>query len=1235
MAKLPHQSSVPPVDPQDGAIKSDGGAAESLQTTTTDVVVATATAPTTGDVLTAINGVSADWQAPAAGSGGTGAPFSSGDFTDVGHPYAEIIDANGNGALDGMLDITVECWLHNTIDPNSRIQQGLIGKSTNAAGGFAWSFTLQNIGNGGLNATVSTDGTATTTVRRNPGVPFVANEWRHVAFTRDGTTGDIIIYVDGAQEGAVAASAAGAIFTGTGPFRLGNLTGGWWFQGYLAQGRVWNVVRTPAQIANNRIRTVPADGTGLVGLFGLDGDLDDSTANANNLVAVAGPITFSELIPHGVPTSSFVAKTGELIEVHGNAPTDGQVLTGDGTGNAGWEALPLGGGANAPLSSIDISSAGPYAEITSANDNGALDGMLDITFETWLYFTTDPTTRLISAIMDKGTYHSSQKSWGLATRNNGNVEVGISTLGNNLTLFQLAPPAAGLLNNWHHIAVTRNGTTGSIIVYYNGVAQGAPVTGLAGTIFASTSNFRLGQRSDGTTGSFGGYLSQSRLWNVVRTPAEVAAFMSRQIQPGAVGLVGSWPGDQDLQDKTINANHLTAVGALAYTTEVPFNVDHLAIHANSAFEINAITLKATPVATDVLVIEDSEAVFVKKKIELTDLLNSTAPIASAQGDYIKATMSADQLSIADGTTIGFDTLAASSGDLSLTGSTVIGFKAGRSYTIYASVVYADTIEFRASFEVFDVTSATQLILVSMRDSTSTLHNAEASIAVVHFRPTVDSSVEVRHINNTGADVDVGSFNSVFTVVEIGAVQADVVGGLEFMDVIEVTADTTSVSFGATGDGLHQRALDGDVDETYVCEFYFPDHGGLVSDIELRPNGLNTNMFSSRQFGGSTSGGNAQSPLLLVENMTTGYTYGGSFEFLAKSGKARTYTSQYHQYSVGNRNNINGGGTWTDEVTNITSLEVWSPNAGIFKPGTRLVLYRRTRSNLRADSASTYERMTTDMAETGGFFNVNRTLGHTIYGGSIVGLSVRVEDAVTAGSITVIVYVDGIATLVGVLDATNPTSVVLRAPIGEHRFAADKNVHVQFLPSNYDNAGTVPSPVTVQVHMTNDALITQNDRVVARTVLGANATTLSLTGLDGDLDGEYEITGSLIMTASAFDIDMGPNGDAANLKTMRVLDGGIGILDTAGLLVTSGASAGNIWKFRMTFWASRTQNGVATVRGFELSAAHQFDTGNQITRHSLSGTYRDSAANLTSIDFVCTTAGGILAGSEVVVRRVKA
>jgi hypothetical protein len=115
-------------------------------------------------------------------------------------------------------------------------------------------------------------------------------------------------------------------------------------------------------------------------------------------------------------------------------------------------------------------------------------------------------------------------------------------------------------------------------------------------------------------------------------------------------------------------------------------------------------------------------------------------------------------------------------------------------------------------------------------------------------------------------------------------------------------------------------------------------------------------------------------------------------------------------------------------------------------------------------------MAVETVDPGSLATTERTVGHTIYGGSLVGVSVRVEDAVTAGDITVNVKIDGATALTAVLDTTNSTSRVTREAIGVHKFAANKNISVEFVPTGYDNTGSVSSSVTVQIHLTNDALI---------------------------------------------------------------------------------------------------------------------------------------------------------------------
>jgi hypothetical protein len=456
-----------------------------------------------------------------------------------------------------------------------------------------------------------------------------------------------------------------------------------------------------------------------------------------------------------------------------------------------------------------------------------------------------------------------------------------------------------------------------------------------------------------------------------------------------------------------------------------------------------------------------------------------------------------------------------------------------------------------------------------------------------------------------------------------------------MDIINVSSPTPLISFGAGGDGVFQRAMDGNVDDTYVVDF------GLVlsgsNDVSIRPNGVTANQEGRRYTGGSSLGSDV-AYMIISDPTGVNDKEEGSLELRAavtRGGVAqsRTYRSTSTTYDSSGLSSLPRGaaGRWDNTVDNIVSLDLAVETSGNFEPGTYAILWRKTQTNLRADSAAVYERMSMETVDPGALVTTERTVGHAIYGGSIVGVSARVEDAVTAGSITVNIKAGGVTKLTAVLDTTNSTSRVVRAAIGQQTFAADENISVEFVPSAYDNAGSIASAVTVQVHMTNDALITQNDRVVARDELGANATTITLSGLNGDLDEEYEVVGRLDLTTTAHSLDMQINGTSVNLSTGRVNNGGGIINDTAGLFLGSGAvSSENELSFRMRFFVKRGN----MRRGWEASTVHTFSAGTiHVNNHT--GVLLDETANITSIGFNSTVASGILAGSWVEVRRVKA
>lgn len=613
---------------------------------------------------------------------------------------------------------------------------------------------------------------------------------------------------------------------------------------------------------------------------------------------------------------------------------------------------------------------------------------------------------------------------------------------------------------------------------------------------------------------------------------------------------------------------------------------------------------------------------------------SSSAVAAAGGDYLYATLSANYTAtLVVDDPVPFDTTDTSRGELSIDANgRVSGLKAGRTYYVNSGARASDG---RVSVGLYDVTASSYL----GTDALSTdLTPSQASLAYP-YTPTEDSQVEIRITGFNSSGNDINQSGSFLQIIEIGAVQADVVGGLEYLDSYRVTGSpVSSVTFGASGDGVTKRALDGDVDSIYLLHHRTRATSGISAAVVLRPNGVSSDQVSRRithQSSTITYAG------LLLNQVPASGLEGGELTFYARTGVERTYRG--HSYLQTADPPTESGqhvrsytGTWDETVTNITSLVIATDDAGVdIDVGSEYILYRVTQQNLRADSADSYERRI-EGAVAIGTATTEQTTGHSVYGGSVVGLSVRVEEAVTAGTVTVNLKVDGSTTLSAVLDTSNPTSRRVVAAQGEHTFAADKNISVEVVASGYSNAAVQASGITAVAHLTNDSLLTQNNRVVAKTVLTSDTDTLTLSGLDGDNDGEYEVTGQLFLTTSAVTLSFRPNGSGTSMTTASVVSGGTETVGTTGEVLVGGATSSyRQLKFRMRLFASRTVNGASSWRGFEMSAVEQIGDGDGINVHSVRGSFVDATANLASFDFSSSVASGLLDGSEVVVRRIEA
>ena len=104
--------------------------------------------------------------------------------------------------------------------------------------------------------------------------------------------------------------------------------------------------------------------------------------------------------------------------------------------------------------------------------------------------------------------------------------------------------------NWHHIALTFELGTSNNKIYYDGVPvlSGFPMS--AGT--AALTHLIVGRLSDITSAGFQGFCDNARIWNTVRSDAEILESYNRFISPSSTGLTGYWLFNEGTGTTSVN-----------------------------------------------------------------------------------------------------------------------------------------------------------------------------------------------------------------------------------------------------------------------------------------------------------------------------------------------------------------------------------------------------------------------------------------------------------------------------------------------------------------------------------------------------------------------------------------------------------------------------------------------------------------------------------------------------------
>ena len=231
--------------------------------------------------------------------------------------------------------ITLECWFKTAsttmTTPGFFISRWVTGATTGSTtdpyAGASWHLGIETAGKVFININ-NADGKIGGTITTGT---YADTAWHHAAGTYDSTTGALNIYIDGDSAGSTTYTSGLIQTVNTNRVCIGTDSAGAdgnqpdrWFVGYLSDVRLWNIVRSAANISASYRRRLPSgDMTGIIGYWKLNessGSASDSGPNAYNGITTS------------FNTSDFVTNdTIVTATLTASTPTSNKNITDTGT----------------------------------------------------------------------------------------------------------------------------------------------------------------------------------------------------------------------------------------------------------------------------------------------------------------------------------------------------------------------------------------------------------------------------------------------------------------------------------------------------------------------------------------------------------------------------------------------------------------------------------------------------------------------------------------------------------------------------------------------------------------------------------------------------------------------------------------------------------------------------------------------------------------------------------------
>lgn len=203
------------------------------------------------------------------------------------------------------------------------------------------------------------------------------------------------------------------------------------------------------------------------------------------------------------------------------------------------------------------------------------------TLETWIYLNSHGLSGQSQHVISR---RNASDGFNMEIQPSGQLTVYYGSAGasRSITTYEMIP-----LKRWTHVATAVTSVaTATANFYINGRLVTVSGTSGAATALTQGGDMRLGGYN---TGGYyvDGYMAETRIWSVAQTQAQILANMNIPLTGAEGNLVGLWQGNGNFNDKTANANHLTASGG-ASATQLMSALDNQYANATEYFYVTGI-----------------------------------------------------------------------------------------------------------------------------------------------------------------------------------------------------------------------------------------------------------------------------------------------------------------------------------------------------------------------------------------------------------------------------------------------------------------------------------------------------------------------------------------------------------------------------------------------------------------------------------------------------------------------